>query len=188
MDVSDSTVTCMVSPSLLNLTTNHWRWFSCRFSMQHHRSCSACYCGCRIMMWPSSISQGKCFSLLMGSHDCPGPSAEIKLNVAINLIQFSQEHVQELWDKTVRNPILAPLRDIIISGWPDAFKQVTKPLPYWSYRDELSIEDGIILILGSEQVLIPAAMQNYILDALHTGLQWWINLKGALTFLCFFFF
>ena len=91
--------------------------------------------------------------------------------MAINLVHFSQERVQELRDKTARDPILAPLRDLIISGWPDTFKQVTKPLrPYWSYRDELSIEDGIIL-KGSEQVLIPAAMQEYILDALHAGHQ-----------------
>ena len=98
-------------------------------------------------------------------------SAKIKLDVAINLVHFSQERVQELRDKTARDPILAPLRDLIISGWPDTFKQVTKPLrPYWSFRDELSIEDGIIL-KGSEQVLIPAAMQEYILDALHAGHQ-----------------
>ena len=116
---------------------------------------------------------GKTLLLADGLSRLPGAkqSAEIKLDVAINLVHFSQERVQELRDKTTRDPILAPLRDLIISGWPDTFKQVTKPLrPYWSYRDELSIEDGIIL-KGSEQVLIPAAMQEYILDALHAGHQ-----------------
>ena len=116
---------------------------------------------------------GKTLLLADGLSWLPGAkqSAEIKLDVAINLVHFSQERVQELRDKTARDPILAPLRDLIISGWPDTFKQVTKPLrPYWSYRDELSIEDGIIL-KGSEQVLIPAAMQEYILDALHAGHQ-----------------
>ena len=116
---------------------------------------------------------GKTLLLADGLSRLPGAkqSAEIKLDVAINLVHFSQERVQELRDKTARDPILAPLRDLIIRGWPDTFKQVTKPLrPYWSYRDELSIEDGIIL-KGSEQVLIPAAMQEYILDALHAGHQ-----------------
>ena len=99
----------------------------------------------------------------------PKPSVEMMLDVAINLVHFRQESVQELRDKTARDPILTPLRDLIVSGWPDSFKQVTKPLrPYWSYRDELSIEYGIIL-KGSEQVLIPAAMQEYILDAGHQG-------------------
>ena len=59
------------------------------------------------------------------------------------------------------------------SGWPDTFKQLTKPLrPYWSYWDELSFEQGIIL-KDSEQVFIPAAMHDYILDALHAGHQGW---------------
>ena len=40
----------------------------------------ACYCGCKITMWPSSISQGKCFSLQMGSHDSLGPSHLWKWN------------------------------------------------------------------------------------------------------------
>ena len=87
------------------------------------------------------------------------------------MIRFSKDRAQELRVETARDPVLAPLRDLIITGWPDTFKQVPKPLqPYWSYRDELSVEDGVIL-KGSEQVLIPLAMQEYILGALHAGHQ-----------------
>ena len=67
---------------------------------------------------------GKMLLLADGLSRLPGPkpSAEIKLDVAINLVHFSQEHVQELRDKTARDPILAALHDLISSGWPDNFK------------------------------------------------------------------
>ena len=80
MDVSASTRTCMVSPSLPNQTISRWRWFSWRISMPLPRGCSACYCGCKTTMWPSSTSHGKHCSSLMDSHDCPGPSNLLKLN------------------------------------------------------------------------------------------------------------
>ena len=101
----------------------------------------------------------------------PKPTAEIKLDVAINLVQFSQDKVEELCSKTNHDPVLAPLRDLIVSGWPDKFKTLLKLLrPYWSYRDELSVEDGVIL-KGGEQVLIPTSMQDFIFKALHAGHQ-----------------
>ena len=87
-------------------------------------------------------------------------------------MQFSQDRVKQLREETARDPVLAPLRDILVSGWPDnKRKKLQKVLkPYWSYRDELSIDDGVIL-KGSEQVLVPAAMQQYVLTALHPGHQ-----------------
>ncbi len=42
--------------------------------------------------------------------------------------------------------------------------------PYWAYRDELSLEDGIIL-KGSEQVLVPKSVQQYVLQTIHGGHQ-----------------
>ena len=99
------------------------------------------------------------------------PDPPIQLDVRVNLVQFSSERVKQLREETARDPVLAPLRDILVSGWPDTERKLPKLLkPYWSYRDELSIDDGVIL-KGSEQVLIPASMQQYILSALHAGHQ-----------------
>ncbi|KAI0213383.1 hypothetical protein LSAT2_001588 [Lamellibrachia satsuma] len=95
----------------------------------------------------------------------------IQLDVRVNLVQFSQDRVKQLREETARDPVLAPLRDILVSGWPDTERELPKVLkPYWSYRDELSIDDGVIL-KGSEQVLVPAAMQQYVLTALYAGHQ-----------------
>ena len=89
----------------------------------------------------------------------------------MNLVQFSSERVKQLREETARDPVLAPLRDILVSGWPNTERKLPKLLkPYWSYRDELSIDDGVIL-KGSEQVFVPASTQKYILSALHAGHQ-----------------
>ena len=97
------------------------------------------------------------------------PGTPINLDVRVNLIHFSSDRLQELKQKTSTDPELGPLRDVIIHGWPDEQRQLPKVLkPYWSFRDELSIEDGAIL-KGSTQTLIPKTMQPYILKCIHTG-------------------
>ena len=99
----------------------------------------------------------------MGAHDCTNPSHLWKLNWILTSTFFSSARsmFKSLRNKTVRDPILTPLHSIIISGWLDTFEQVPKPLrPCWFYRNELlSIGDDIIL-KGSEQIFIPAAMQD----------------------------
>lgn len=98
-------------------------------------------------------------------------SETIELDVQVNLVQFSNDRIQQLRMETACDPVLAPLKDIILNGWPDNLRQVPKDLRlYWSYRDELSVEDGVIL-KGSEQVLVPETMQRQILEALHMGHQ-----------------
>ena len=90
------------------------------------------------------------------------PDPPVQLDVRVNLVQFSSDRVEQLREETAHDPVLAPLRDIIVSGWPDTERKLPKLLkPYWSYRDELSIDDGVIL-KGSDQVLVPVSMQQYI--------------------------
>ena len=75
----------------------------------------------------------------------------IQLDVHVHLVHFGEAKTTELREETARDPELGPLRDIIVHGWPETQKEVPKVLkPYWSYCDELSIDDGIIL-KGSEQ-------------------------------------
>ena len=96
-------------------------------------------------------------------------NGEVELDVRVNLVQFSHEKVQQLREETAMDEELGPLRDLIIDGWPDQQRQLAKLLkPYWSYRDELSIDNGIIL-KGSDQVLIPKSMRPFILESLHAG-------------------
>ena len=67
-------------------------------------------------------------------------------------------------------PLLSSLHDIIVSGWPKRRDEIPKQLrPYWSNRDELSVEDGVII--KGERVLIPKSIQADVEQQLHAGYQ-----------------
>ncbi len=94
----------------------------------------------------------------------------IDLDVQINFVQFSSEKLTQIQQETASDHTLHALREIIINGWPSRMKELAKPLqPYWSYRDELSVEDG--MILKGDRVVIPYSMQEYVLSKLHEGHQ-----------------
>ena len=58
----------------------------------------------------------------------------------------ADEKAKALTRDTSSNPELSALREIIYSGWPEKQKRVPVPLrKYWAYRDELSIENGMVL-------------------------------------------
>jgi hypothetical protein len=101
----------------------------------------------------------------------PLPKGPIeKKTVQINFVQFSSTRVDILKEATSSDPELAALRDIIVDGWPERRQSVPKPLqPYWPFRDELSIEDG--LVLKGDRIVIPQAQQKKILETIHEGHQ-----------------
>ena len=86
------------------------------------------------------------------------------------LVRFSDEKLNALKRDTSSDPELSPLREIIYSGWPGKQKQVPVPLrKYWAYRDELSIENG--LVLKGERVIIPESQRDDILEKIHQAHQ-----------------
>ncbi|XP_046378547.1 uncharacterized protein K02A2.6-like [Haliotis rufescens] len=59
---------------------------------------------------------------------------------------------------------------MVHTGWPENIKSVMQVLrPYWSFRDQLAVEDGIIF--KGRQVLIPESLQEDILTQLHASHQ-----------------
>ena len=53
-------------------------------------------------------------------------------------------------------------------GWPQTITELPPELhPYWTFREEIAIEDGIIL--KGERLIIPAVDQPDILQQLHHG-------------------
>ena len=73
------------------------------------------------------------------------------------------------------NPILCELRVRILQGWPESgrpesSRELHKDLqPYWLYRDELSVENGILF--KGDRILIPKSMQTETLEKIHYGHQ-----------------
>ena len=74
----------------------------------------------------------------------------------------------ELKNAVRSDPSLQKLSAIIISGWPGERNQLENELkPYWPYRDELSVSQGIIY--KGLQCLIPNAMQSSMLSKIHAN-------------------
>lgn len=93
-------------------------------------------------------------------------STTIDLDVQVHLVQFSEQKQDELREATRSDSELQALNSVILAGWPERQSELPPMLrQYWSYRDELSIQNGIIV--KGERVVIPTSMQSYILGKLH---------------------
>ena len=77
---------------------------------------------------------------------------------------FSLASVREA---LMEDPVSVLLGDLILNGWPDSCKDLDQELkPYWIHHFNLSIIDGIIL-LGEDHIVVPAALCENFLKALH---------------------
>ncbi|XP_014668373.1 PREDICTED: uncharacterized protein K02A2.6-like [Priapulus caudatus] len=97
-------------------------------------------------------------------------SRAIDLDVRVDLVQFSAQKRDELRETTVADRELRELQEVIMQGWPERRVQLPHAVrPYWSYRDELTVQDGIIM--KGERAIIPESMHDYILTKLHESHQ-----------------
>ena len=93
---------------------------------------------------------------------------EIPLNIHISFVQFSTERLMELREHTSKDSELLLLTDLIKSGFPEKQKDIhTSIRKYWSCRDELSLENG--LVIKGEQVVIPQTLHELYLGYIHEG-------------------
>ena len=101
------------------------------------------------------------------------PSSEttqIDLDVQVSFVQFSMQRLLKIREATQADDELCALRTVIVEGWPDSQRHLQPPLrPYWSCRDELAIEDG--LIMKGDHLVIPLSLQAEVLTKLHEAHQ-----------------
>ena len=85
-----------------------------------------------------------------------------------SFLPISDQRLQEIRRKTGKDKTLQIFKTVILQGWPaerkDAPVQVTS---YFSVRDELSVQDG--LILRSERVVVPQALRQDIRQRIHSS-------------------
>ena len=87
--------------------------------------------------------------------------SEIELPIhLVNIIKatMEDEDVRELQQETASDPELQAMAKAISNGWPTLRKQAHPILhPYWNYRDELSIDNGILT--KNHKIIIPKTLQ-----------------------------
>ena len=89
----------------------------------------------------------------------PCATSTIKvLNVTVHelhtQLNTSTTRIGQIREETAKDTVLATLRDIIALGWPETRSDCPEILHgYWNYRDELGVEDGIVL--KGSRIVIP---------------------------------
>ena len=77
-------------------------------------------------------------------------------NVTVHRIK--DERLQQVRNATATDATLARLGESILKGWPDHRADTdVELLPYYNYRDELTIHDGIIY--RGERIVIPRSLR-----------------------------
>ena len=86
----------------------------------------------------------------------------------LSFTPFKSSRLGEIRTKTHSDDTLNVLKQVIITGWPqDKYYLPHSLTPYFNYRDELSVQDGIIV--RGERVIIPVSMRNEMKVKLHAG-------------------
>ena len=96
------------------------------------------------------------------------------MEVQVNVIQTMMDipecvSMAEIQQASSLNSHLQQLKGMIISGWPDSRDELHTGLqPYWSYRDEMAVIDGIIL--KGKCIIIPNSLNEQVLS--YTQITW----------------
>ena len=79
---------------------------------------------------------------------------DLNLEVSALELNASLSKLECIKQESERDPQMLMLKELIIQGWPKDIKQCPLPIrPFWNFRDELSIIDGIV-VKGS-RIAIP---------------------------------
>ena len=115
--------------------------------------------------------------------------------LAVNFLQYSsieEKERDEMLQETSKDKELQSLKHYISTGWPSKRSQIPVSLhPYWNYRDELTVESGILM--KNSKVLIPETLRQKYLKQIHQGHQgieacrsrarefvFWVNINSDL--------
>ena len=93
-----------------------------------------------------------------------------KLNVyqITSQLNARSDSLQQLREAMQADDTLAILKYTIHQGWPRSIKNLpSKIQPFWTFREELTIEDG--LTLKGTSIVIPSKKQDAILKLIHKG-------------------
>ena len=117
---------------------------------------------------PGATNQlADCLSRLGGQKDTI-KLPKLHLYQITNQLNARSDSLQKLRVTTQEDDELALLKHMIMSGWPSSIKQVPQVLQsYWTFREELTAEDG--LILKGSRIVILVKQHEAVLKLVHEG-------------------
>ena len=85
-------------------------------------------------------------------------------------LNASPLRIQQTREASAKDPVLTGLISIITQGWPQSRSLCpTHVIDFWNYRDELSVEDG--LVIKGTRIIIPDSLRNEALQQIHYAHQ-----------------
>ena len=91
---------------------------------------------------------------------------EFKLVNMVKLV--SDQKLSEIQRETEAGQTLQVVKSLILKRWPnDKSDLPLEATPYYSLRDELTVQDGVIL--RGERLVIPASLQKQMMNKLHSS-------------------
>lgn len=87
---------------------------------------------------------------------------------ALKILPVPEDKHDRILKHTSEDQVLQLLKEVILKGWPEDKKTLPAVLnAYYSYRDELSVYDG--LIFRGERLVIPKALRYETMKELHSS-------------------
>ena len=92
----------------------------------------------------------------------------------VDYIAITPSRYSELQQATTEE--LAVLRATVMQGWPDTKQEVPDSVrEYWSYRDELSVMDGVVY--KGMRFVVPPSMRRHMMAHIHSSHQGIVKCK-----------
>ncbi|XP_011664712.2 uncharacterized protein K02A2.6-like [Strongylocentrotus purpuratus] len=119
-----------------------------------------------------SYQQGKLMYLADTlSRAVGGDPSEVNFFEEVNMVAhlpIRDERLQQIREQTAADQVLQKLKSVIVSGWPNDRHTLPEELtPYFGYRDELAVHDG--LIFKGERVIIPISLRKEMKEKIHSS-------------------
>lgn len=91
------------------------------------------------------------------------------LNVSIaSVIKIRQTRLAIVQEETKNNQTLTQLGKLLINCWPEGMQDLPDILqPYWWSRDELAIQDG--LVMKGSIIFVSSSLRSETLERRHAG-------------------
>ena len=95
-----------------------------------------------------------------------GQLPQLDIHQITSTLPASPIKLQQIRNETADDPVLSKLREVVYQGWPTTREQCPQLLlDYWNFREELTIEDG--LILKQERIVMLPNLREEVLTTIH---------------------
>ena len=98
----------------------------------------------------------------------PGPQDDLEQVHMSSFLPITERRLNIIKVATEQDETMQRLKSVIVNGWPEEKGDVPLSVtPYFSFRDELTITDGIIL--KGNRVVIPSVLRKEMKDKIHSS-------------------